>query len=126
VRKTAVELKRALFDKELMFIYQDWLALKGEMVPVGSRERAGSVMSSPGSAAGTLAEKIIAAHAHQGVRPGQIVVADVDVALAQDGTGPLPSSRSANSVWVSSGSAGRCSSSITPHPPARGALPTRR
>jgi 3-isopropylmalate/(R)-2-methylmalate dehydratase large subunit len=38
---------------------------------------------------GTLAEKIIGAHAHQTVRPGQIVVADVDVALAQDGTGPL-------------------------------------
>jgi 3-isopropylmalate/(R)-2-methylmalate dehydratase large subunit len=37
----------------------------------------------------TLAEKIIAAHAHQLVRPGQIVVADVDLALAQDGTGPL-------------------------------------
>jgi 3-isopropylmalate/(R)-2-methylmalate dehydratase large subunit len=40
----------------------------------------------------TLAEKIIAAHA-QGtpgeVRPGQIVVADVDLAIAQDGTGPL-------------------------------------
>jgi 3-isopropylmalate/(R)-2-methylmalate dehydratase large subunit len=38
----------------------------------------------------TLAEKIIAAHAGlQSVVPGQIVVADVDVAIAQDGTGPL-------------------------------------
>ena len=37
----------------------------------------------------TLAEKVIGAHAHQRVRPGQIVVADVDLALAQDGTGPL-------------------------------------
>jgi 3-isopropylmalate/(R)-2-methylmalate dehydratase large subunit len=37
----------------------------------------------------TLAEKIIGAHAGQPVRPGQIVVADVDLAIAQDGTGPL-------------------------------------
>jgi homocitrate synthase NifV len=37
VRKTAVELKRALFDKELMYIYTDWLAHKGDMVPVGTR-----------------------------------------------------------------------------------------
>jgi homocitrate synthase NifV len=41
VRKTAVELKRALFDKELMYIYRDWLAQKGEMVPVGSHEAQG-------------------------------------------------------------------------------------
>ena len=40
----------------------------------------------------TLAEKIIAAHAPEAggvVRPGQIVVAGVDLAIAQDGTGPL-------------------------------------
>ena len=38
----------------------------------------------------TLAEKIIAAHAGvDSVAAGQIVVADVDVAIAQDGTGPL-------------------------------------
>ncbi len=38
----------------------------------------------------TLAEKLLAAHAGlDGVVPGQIVVADVDVAIAQDGTGPL-------------------------------------
>ena len=38
----------------------------------------------------TLAEKILAAHAGlESVVPGQIVVADVDVAIAQDGTGPL-------------------------------------
>jgi 3-isopropylmalate/(R)-2-methylmalate dehydratase large subunit len=38
----------------------------------------------------TLAEKIIAAHAGvTSVVPGQIVVALVDVAIAQDGTGPL-------------------------------------
>jgi 3-isopropylmalate/(R)-2-methylmalate dehydratase large subunit len=38
----------------------------------------------------TLAEKILAAHAGLlAVVPGQIVVADVDVAIAQDGTGPL-------------------------------------
>jgi len=32
VRKTAVELKRALFDKELMYIYQDYLAHLGDRV----------------------------------------------------------------------------------------------
>jgi len=38
----------------------------------------------------TLSEKILAAHAGvDAVAPGQIVVADVDVAIAQDGTGPL-------------------------------------
>ncbi|MEZ5125162.1 MAG: 3-isopropylmalate dehydratase large subunit [Thermoleophilia bacterium] len=38
----------------------------------------------------TLAEKILAAHAGlTTVVPGQIVVANVDVAIAQDGTGPL-------------------------------------
>jgi 3-isopropylmalate/(R)-2-methylmalate dehydratase large subunit len=38
----------------------------------------------------TLGEKILAAHAGlDAVVPGQIVVADVDVAIAQDGTGPL-------------------------------------
>lgn len=38
----------------------------------------------------TLAEKLLAAHAGlDGVVPGQIVVAAVDVAIAQDGTGPL-------------------------------------
>ena len=38
----------------------------------------------------TLAEKIIAAHAGlDAVVPGQIVVADIDLAIAQDGTGPL-------------------------------------
>jgi 3-isopropylmalate/(R)-2-methylmalate dehydratase large subunit len=37
-----------------------------------------------------LAEKLLAAHAGlDEVVPGQIVVADVDVAIAQDGTGPL-------------------------------------
>jgi len=38
----------------------------------------------------TLAEKLLAAHAGlDAVVPGQIVVTDVDVAIAQDGTGPL-------------------------------------
>lgn len=38
----------------------------------------------------TLAEKILAAHSgEEAVRPGQIVVCDVDLAIAQDGTGPL-------------------------------------
>jgi 3-isopropylmalate/(R)-2-methylmalate dehydratase large subunit len=40
--------------------------------------------------ASTLAEKLLAGAAGLGaVVPGQIVVADVDVAIAQDGTGPL-------------------------------------
>ena len=33
VRSTAVELKRALFDKELMYIYQDYIAHLGDDVP---------------------------------------------------------------------------------------------
>src|SRR5450756_3114549 len=37
VRKTAVELKRALFDKELMYIYQDYLARLGDAVPIANR-----------------------------------------------------------------------------------------
>ena len=38
----------------------------------------------------TLAERLLAAHAGlDEVRPGQIVVCDVDLAIAQDGTGPL-------------------------------------
>jgi homocitrate synthase NifV len=37
VRKTAVELKRALFDKELMYIYQDYLGHLGDAVPMGTR-----------------------------------------------------------------------------------------
>ncbi len=36
VRKTAVELKRALFDKELMYIYQDYLGHLGDAVPMGT------------------------------------------------------------------------------------------
>jgi len=36
VRQTAVELKRALFDKELMYIYQDYLARLGDAVPMGN------------------------------------------------------------------------------------------
>jgi 3-isopropylmalate/(R)-2-methylmalate dehydratase large subunit len=37
----------------------------------------------------TIAEKIIAAHCGKDVKPGDIVVAKVDVAMVQDGTGPL-------------------------------------
>jgi 3-isopropylmalate/(R)-2-methylmalate dehydratase large subunit len=37
----------------------------------------------------TLAEKILGEKSGQEVRPGDIVIAKVDVALAQDGTGPL-------------------------------------
>ena len=37
VRKTAIELKRALFDKELMYIYMDYLARLGDAVPMGKK-----------------------------------------------------------------------------------------
>jgi 3-isopropylmalate/(R)-2-methylmalate dehydratase large subunit len=37
----------------------------------------------------TIVEKIIAAHCGKDVKPGDIVVAKVDVAMVQDGTGPL-------------------------------------
>ncbi len=40
VRKTAVELKRALFDKELMYIYKDYLGKLGDSVPMGSQKDA--------------------------------------------------------------------------------------
>ena len=39
VRKTSVELKRALFDKELMYIYQDYLGHLGDAVPMGKAGR---------------------------------------------------------------------------------------
>ncbi|MHB1380873.1 MAG: 3-isopropylmalate dehydratase large subunit [Thermoleophilia bacterium] len=39
--------------------------------------------------ASPLAEKIISAHAGRIVKPGEIVVTDVDVTALQDGTGPL-------------------------------------
>jgi homocitrate synthase NifV len=42
VRQTAVELKRALFDKELMYIYQDYLGRLGDAVPMGDKGAAGS------------------------------------------------------------------------------------
>ncbi len=37
----------------------------------------------------TLAEKIISEHAGHKVKPGELVIANVDVAAVQDGTGPL-------------------------------------
>ncbi len=37
----------------------------------------------------TLAEKILSEHVGRDVKPGEIVVAKVDVAMVQDGTGPL-------------------------------------
>ncbi|AKI96665.1 3-isopropylmalate dehydratase large subunit [Kosmotoga pacifica] len=37
----------------------------------------------------TIAEKIISEHARKDVNPGDIVVAEVDIAMVQDGTGPL-------------------------------------
>lgn len=37
----------------------------------------------------TLAQKIISEHAGHDVKPGELVIARVDVAAVQDGTGPL-------------------------------------
>lgn len=37
----------------------------------------------------TLSEKIISAHCGREVKPGELVIAEVDAALVQDGTGPL-------------------------------------
>ena len=37
----------------------------------------------------TITEKILSAHAGRDVRAGDIAVVDVDVVMAQDGTGPL-------------------------------------
>jgi len=37
----------------------------------------------------TLSEKIISAHCGKDVEPGELVIAEVDAALVQDGTGPL-------------------------------------
>ncbi len=37
----------------------------------------------------TIAEKIISEHAGHDVKPGELVIANVDVAAVQDGTGPL-------------------------------------
>jgi homocitrate synthase NifV len=41
VRTTAVELKRALFDKELMYIYQDYVSRLGDKVVAGAGSEAG-------------------------------------------------------------------------------------
>ena len=37
----------------------------------------------------TISEKIISEHVGRDVKPGEFVVAKVDVVMAQDGTGPL-------------------------------------
>lgn len=37
----------------------------------------------------TLSEKVIASHCGKAVRPGEIVIVDVDLVMVQDGTGPL-------------------------------------
>ena len=37
----------------------------------------------------TIAEKILSAHAGKSVKPGELVIADIDVCMVQDGTGPL-------------------------------------
>jgi hypothetical protein len=54
VRQTAVELKRALFDKELMYIYQDYLGRLGDAVPMASSRQAAagpeSAVPAPGAA----------------------------------------------------------------------------
>ena len=55
VRSTSVELKRALFDKELMYIYQDYLTRLGDAVPMGNSraggiDGTGPVVPAPGAA----------------------------------------------------------------------------
>ena len=86
-----------------MYIYQDYLGRLGDAVPMGNGVSADDSAAAEAATvenrrhgrgafvtALTLAEKILAAHAGLNqVVPGQIVVADVDVAIAQDGTGPL-------------------------------------
>ena len=37
----------------------------------------------------TIAEKILSEHAGHPVKPGELIIAKVDVAAVQDGTGPL-------------------------------------
>ena len=37
----------------------------------------------------TIAEKILSAHAGKEVKPGELVIANIDVVMVQDGTGPL-------------------------------------
>jgi len=51
VRQTAVELKRALFDKELMYIYHDYLERLGDAVPVGMNGDAAGEQRGEGQAA---------------------------------------------------------------------------
>ncbi len=57
MRKTAVELKRALFDKELMYIYHDYLVRLGEAVPVGNGGRAAAAAADAAAVADQAAEK---------------------------------------------------------------------
>ena len=150
VRKTAVQLKRALFDKELMYIYQDYLGRLGDAVPMGRPERRGpeALVTTPGAACGpasrsprsavergsggalrplTLAEKLLAAHAGlDAVVPGQIVVCDVDVAIAQDGTGPLAIQQIEELGAARSRRRSACSSSTTRRRRRAASWPTRR
>jgi 3-isopropylmalate/(R)-2-methylmalate dehydratase large subunit len=37
----------------------------------------------------TIAEKILSAHAGKNVKPGELVISNIDVVMVQDGTGPL-------------------------------------
>ena len=37
----------------------------------------------------TIAEKIFSSHSNKKVKAGDIIIADVDVLMAQDGTAPL-------------------------------------
>ena len=37
----------------------------------------------------TIAEKILSAHAGKEVKPGELVISNIDVVMVQDGTGPL-------------------------------------
>ena len=37
----------------------------------------------------TIAEKILSKHAGHQVKPGELIISDIDVVMVQDGTGPL-------------------------------------
>ena len=50
VRSTAIELKRALFDKELMYIYRDYATQCGEAVVPSAGGVAGAAEAGPGAA----------------------------------------------------------------------------
>ena len=37
----------------------------------------------------TIAEKILSAHADRQVKPGELIISNIDAVMVQDGTGPF-------------------------------------